>query len=147
MTGVVEKELSDKSFWVYPNPFSDYITIGYTFNKPSTIKVSILDLLYLVMRLNKKQREIIERTAKRHFGKDVRVYLFGSRIYPEQKGGDIDLFLEMVPEEQMTIKKKIALIVDLKKNLGDQKIDVVFKTTKTSPSEFLQIVGKTKIPI
>ena len=99
------------------------------------------------MRLNKKQREIIERTAKKHFGKDVRVYLFGSRIYPEQKGGDIDLFLEMVPEEQLTLKKKIALIVDLKMNLGDQKIDVVFKTTETSPSEFLQIVEKTKIPI
>jgi len=99
------------------------------------------------MRLSNKQREIIEKTAIRHFGKGVKVYLFGSRIYPEQKGGDIDLFLESVPEELTTIKKKIAFIIDLKKDLGDQKIDVVFKTAKTPKSEFQQIIEKTKIPL
>ena len=99
------------------------------------------------MRLSNKQKEVIEKTAIKHFGKDVKVYLFGSRIYKDQKGGDIDLFLEAVPEEQITIKKKIALIVDLKRKLGDQKIDVIFKTTETPPSRFLQIVEKTKIPL
>lgn len=99
------------------------------------------------MRLSFKQREIIEKIAIRHFGQDIKVYLFGSRIYPEQKGGDIDLFLEAVPEEQITIKKKIAFIIDLKKDLGDQKIDVVFKTSKTPRSKFQQMVEKTKIPI
>ncbi|HER09370.1 MAG TPA: nucleotidyltransferase domain-containing protein [Bacteroides sp.] len=99
------------------------------------------------MRLSNTQKEIIEKTAIRHFGKDVRVYLFGSRVYPEQKGGDIDLFLERVPEELITIKKKIAFIIDLKKNLGDQKIDVVFKTRKIPRSKFQQIIEKTKIPI
>ena len=99
------------------------------------------------MRLSNKQREIIEKTAISHFGKDVKVYLFGSRIYKEQKGGDIDLFLEAVPKEQITIKKKIALIVDLKRKLGDQRIDVVFKATETPASRFLQIVEKTKIPL
>lgn len=99
------------------------------------------------MRLSNKQKEVIEKTAISHFGKDVKVYLFGSRIYKDQKGGDIDLFLEAVPEEQITIKKKIALIIDLKRKLGDQKIDVIFKTTKTPASRFLQIVEKTKIPL
>lgn len=99
------------------------------------------------MRLSNKQKEVIEKTAISHFGNDVKVYLFGSRIYKDQKGGDIDLYLEVVPEEQITIKKKIALIVDLKRNLGDQKIDVVFKTTNTHASSFLQIVEKTKIPL
>ena len=99
------------------------------------------------MRLSNKQKEVIEKTAISHFGKDVKVYLFGSRIYKDQKGGDIDLFLEVVPEEQITIKKKIALIVDLKRKLGDQKIDVIFKTTETPASRFLQIVEKTKIPL
>jgi len=99
------------------------------------------------MRLSIKQREIIEKTAIIHFGKDVRVYLFGSRIHPDHKGGDIDLFLEAVPEELITVKNKIAFIVDLKKILGDQKIDVVFKTTRTPNSKFYQIVEKTKIPI
>ncbi len=99
------------------------------------------------MRLSMKQREIIEKIAIRHFGRDIKVYLFGSRIYEERKGGDIDLFLEAVPEEQITIKEKTAFIVDLKRNLGDQKIDVVFKTANTPQSKFLQIIEKTKIPI
>lgn len=99
------------------------------------------------MRLNIKQREIIERTAIRHFGKDVRVYLFGSRVIEEARGGDTDLYLEGVPEEMVTVKKKIAFIVDLKKELGDQKIDVVFKSTENKTSRFQQIIDNTKIPI
>jgi hypothetical protein len=31
--------------------------------------------MILSIRLNNRQREIIERTAIRHFGKDVRVYI------------------------------------------------------------------------
>ena len=99
------------------------------------------------MRLSNRQKEVIKKTAIRHFGQDVKVYLFGSRIYEDQKGGDIDLFLEAVPEDQITFKKKIALIVDLKRKLGDQKIDVILKTTETPSSKFLQIVEKTKIPL
>jgi len=99
------------------------------------------------MRLSNKQKEIIEKTAIRHFGENVRVYLFGSRVHPEQKGGDIDLFLEGVPEEMIDIKNKIAFIVDLKKSLGDQKIDVVFKSRKIPQSKFHQIIEKTKVPL
>lgn len=80
-------------------------------------------------------------------GKAVRVYLFGSRVNQESRGGDIDLYLEAVPEDMVTIKNKIAFIVDLKIDLGDQKIDVVFKSTENSTSRFQQIIDKTKIPI
>jgi transcription antitermination factor NusA-like protein len=52
-----------------------------------------------------------------------------------------------VPEGMVSIKKKIAFIVDLKKDLGDQKIDVVFKSTDNSTSRFQQIIAKTKIPV
>jgi predicted nucleotidyltransferase len=99
------------------------------------------------MRLSSKKREIIEKAAIEHFGKDVRVYLFGSRTQPAQKGGDIDLFLESVPEELLTIKNKITFIVDLKKALGDQKIDVVFKTSAFPDAQLQQIIDETKVPI
>jgi hypothetical protein len=47
----------------------------------------------------------------------------------------------------VSVKKKIAFIVDLKKDLGDQKIDVVFKSTDNSTSRFHQIIERTIIPI
>jgi predicted nucleotidyltransferase len=99
------------------------------------------------MRLSNTQKEIIEKTAIRHFGRNVKVYLFGSRVYSDQKGGDIDLFLEEVPEELIDIKNKIDFIVDLKRSLGDQKIDVVFKTSKVPQSKFHQSIEKSKVPI
>lgn len=100
-----------------------------------------------LLRLSNKQREIIERIATRHFGKNVKVFLFGSRTNTEEKGGDIDLYLELVPSSLVDIQRKIAFIVDLKKDLGDQKIDVVFNKEENSTSKFRQIVDKTKIPI
>lgn len=103
--------------------------------------------MIISMRLSNRQREIIERTAIRHFGKDVRVYLFGSRVIRNAKGGDIDLYLEDIPDGMLTVKKKIAFTVDLKKDLGDQKIDVVFKSSDNSTSRFQQMIEKTKVPI
>jgi predicted nucleotidyltransferase len=99
------------------------------------------------MRLSKEQKYIIEKTAIRHFGQQVKVYLFGSRIDSKQKGGDIDLYLESVPEEMATLRNKIAFIVDLKINMGDQKIDVVFKTSTNNKSHFQRIIESNKIPL
>ena len=99
------------------------------------------------MRLNSKQREIIQKLTIRHFGKDARVYLFGSRVREEARGGDTDLYLESVPEEMVTVQKKIAFIVDLKQYLGDQKIDVEFKSTENKTSRVQQILDSTKVPI
>ena len=97
------------------------------------------------MRLSSRQREIIGKTAINHFGRDVKVYLFGSRTDPDRKGGDIDLLLDGVPEAQATVRKKIALIVDLKRSLGDQKIDVVLRTGSNSSSGFFKIIEKEMV--
>ncbi len=102
------------------------------------------------MRISEIQRKIIGETTARHFGRNVRVYLFGSRVFPDKKGGDIDLLLEGVPHPMATLKKKIELVVDLKKQLGDQKIDVVIKTGSgqfmaSGSKGFLEIIEKEKV--
>lgn len=55
--------------------------------------------------------------------------MFGSRADPERLGGDIDLLLEDVPSENISVEAKIAFLSDLEKQMGDQKIDIVFRTT------------------
>ncbi|MCK6604163.1 MAG: hypothetical protein L6Q59_04630 [Ignavibacteriaceae bacterium] len=50
--------------------------------------------------------------------------LFGSRVDDNKRGGDIDLYIE-TNLTQGVIEKKINLLVKLKDQLGDQKIDIV----------------------
>jgi len=99
------------------------------------------------VRITEKQRNIIENTAFRHFGSEVRVYLFGSRARDDKKGGDIDLLLEQVSDDDASTTKKISFLTDLKKSLGDRKIDVILKSPSTPDTEFLRIVDRTKIPL
>jgi len=45
------------------------------------------------MRLSEFEIESIKKTAGRHFGKDVQVYLFGSCTNNQKQEGDINLFI------------------------------------------------------
>ena len=78
------------------------------------------------MRLSKKQIETIKSGAAEVFGEAAQVFLFGSRVNDTQRGGDIDLYVEL-PE--MTEEHKRALEsrfwIRLQRTLGEQKIDVV----------------------
>ncbi len=53
------------------------------------------------------------------------IYLFGSRVDDLKKGGDIDLYLEVEDKEGLFNKKR-KFLARLKREIGDQKIDVVF---------------------
>jgi len=76
------------------------------------------------MRLKKENIEVIKILAKKYFGENAKVYLFGSRIDDNKKGGDIDLYIETDVKDNI-IEKKIKLIGELHKELGEQKIDIV----------------------
>lgn len=58
------------------------------------------------------------------FGKGE-IYLFGSRTDDGKRGGDIDLYLKTENKENLT-QKKIRFLAKLKREIGEQKIDVVF---------------------
>jgi len=98
------------------------------------------------MRLSEKQIEVIRNTAFNHFGDDVHVFLFGSRTDPYKKGGDIDLLIR-TQKEKMHLKQKLLFLVDLKKQLGDQKIDVVFDKKEKSENMFLKTINKNKLQL
>lgn len=59
--------------------------------------------------------------------KTCELRLFGSRINDEAKGGDIDLLLIIFNEDntQDVLLEKHRILADIKKNIGDQKIDLV----------------------
>ena len=76
------------------------------------------------MRLKTEQIEIIKSLTKEFFGGDSRVFLFGSRVDDSRKGGDIDLYIETKIKENL-IDRKIKMLGELQKELGEQKIDIV----------------------
>ncbi|HHH73098.1 MAG TPA: nucleotidyltransferase domain-containing protein [Sulfuricurvum sp.] len=83
------------------------------------------------MRLSKEEIEAIRRSFSETFQNGV-LYLFGSRVDDARKGGDIDLYI--VPESHSDLAvKKIAFLVNLKKRIGEQKIDVVIDRHKNRP--------------
>ena len=82
------------------------------------------------MRLTERQRAIIREAGMRHFGVVPR--LFGSRLDDAGRGGDIDLFIprDWPPEE--SVPWRLCFCAELRRCLGDQKIDVVVENQLSS---------------
>ncbi|WKZ71049.1 MAG: nucleotidyltransferase domain-containing protein [Melioribacteraceae bacterium] len=76
------------------------------------------------MRLKKTHIDFIKRTAKELFGENSQVYLFGSRVDDNKRGGDIDIYIE-TNQKTNIFEKKIEMLKLLHDYLGEQKIDIV----------------------
>ncbi|WP_302560968.1 nucleotidyltransferase domain-containing protein [Phocaeicola sartorii] len=76
------------------------------------------------MRLQPKEIQTIIQVAKEIYGESVKVYLFGSRLDDEKRGGDIDLLIRSTGEKKGVLAR-IRMAARLKMLLGDQKIDII----------------------
>ncbi|MGR3317913.1 MAG: nucleotidyltransferase domain-containing protein [Candidatus Anammoxibacter sp.] len=77
------------------------------------------------LRLSAEVIKVIKEKALEVFGKDVKVVLFGSRVEKDEKGGDIDLYIKVTDKNDL-LDKEIKFLADVKRQIGDQKIDVIF---------------------
>lgn len=79
-----------------------------------------------MVRLSQTTLDSINQVFRKHFLHDDELWLFGSRVDEEKKGGDIDLYIETdVADYGIAFEKKISFLCDLKQEIGEQKIDVV----------------------
>lgn len=76
------------------------------------------------MRLKQYEIDTIKTNFTNTF-QEGEIFLFGSRTNDSKRGGDIDLFLEVVNHTDL-FEKKIRFLAKIKRALGDQKIDIVF---------------------
>ena len=80
------------------------------------------------MRLTDLQATVIRDSVVRSFGPATRVWLFGSRVDEQGKGGDIDLYIEPeIQDAAQLVEAKLHLLRDIHKKLGEQKVDVVIR--------------------
>ncbi len=83
------------------------------------------------MRLTQKQLDATNQSFRAHFLPEDEIWLFGSRVDDLKKGGDIDLYIEThYLDPAQAIEKKISFLTDLKKRIGEQRIDVVLNILK-----------------
>jgi len=73
------------------------------------------------MRLNSKQIGIIKTVIYR-YDQDAEIFLFGSRVDDNAKGGDIDLLVVSV---KIDFSIKLKILAQLMIKLGEQKIDLI----------------------
>lgn len=78
------------------------------------------------MKLLPHYQETIKKYFKEFFEKGE-VYLFGSRVDDNKKGGDIDLYF-VLEEHSNLFEKKLKFLARVKREIGEQKIDIVFNT-------------------
>lgn len=97
------------------------------------------------MRLTNFEISCITKTALRHFGKNVRVFLFGSRTIDNLCGGDIDLLISRNGRERLTAREKINFISDLILLMGEQKIDVILDNQSLNNSVFMKSIKQSGI--
>jgi predicted nucleotidyltransferase len=96
------------------------------------------------VRLSPAYQAIIKAEAISVFGDNAAVFLFGSRVDDSKKGGDIDLFIRTADKDGL-FEKKIRILARLKRQIGEQKIDVVFNEDEDRLIE--QEVRKWSIPL
>ncbi len=101
------------------------------------------------MRLTDLQRAIIRETVAETFGTNANVWLFGSRVDNNQRGGDIDLLIETeLTDADAIARAEITFLAKVQMKLGEQKIDVLldYPSRKVHPPIYA-IARQTGIPL
>lgn len=77
------------------------------------------------IRLKPFEIEAICTSFRKYFSPQDHLWLFGSRVDPEKRGGDIDLYVETVLDASTALDRQGDFIIELYNKIGEQKIDVV----------------------
>lgn len=100
------------------------------------------------MRLNQWEIQIIKSTVREVVGENATVWLFGSCVDDNKRGGDIDLFIETntpVIENRWRIAARIDFA--LQRALGEQKIDIILHKFKDKTLPIHRIAKQTGIKL
>ena len=81
------------------------------------------------IRLIQRDVQAIKQAFSTCFSTKDQLWIFGSRVYPEKRGGDIDLYVEIALENRHNpsdlFAKKRTFWGLMQEALGEQKIDIV----------------------
>lgn len=77
------------------------------------------------MRLTPDQMAIIKRLSAEEFGQSARVRLFGSRVRDDDRGGDVDLMVEVTTVIESPAWQSAMLATRVSRTMSGRRVDVV----------------------
>jgi len=99
------------------------------------------------MRLTPLQIQMIKSAIKRVLGVPYHVWLFGSRVDADKRGGDIDLLVEaeavLSNRAEVLCRLQGALVMAL----GDRKLDIVLRDARGGDAPVFEIARRTGIQL
>lgn len=99
------------------------------------------------MRLTEAQQKVIRELARRHFGMDAEVRVFGSRADNQARGGDLDLYIETSLKGSALIKAELAFVRKLQAEFGEQRIDTTVHSRGEPVSAFEEHARTTGVQL
>jgi hypothetical protein len=97
------------------------------------------------MRLDPKAIEIITSRTKSVIGEDIAIWLFGSRVDDQLKGGDIDLLIEVNHKFENRVAVACQINAKIQIALGAQRLDIIVKDVDTESLPIHEIAKKNGI--
>jgi len=97
------------------------------------------------MRLNPKQIQRLKDAVACHFGKNARIWVFGSRVDDQRRGGDYDFYVETSkadPDEIVTDKLNMLASLHASPEFEGEKIDLVIRSAVPGPELPIYKVAK-----
>lgn len=97
------------------------------------------------MRLTPSQVQIIKTTVARVLNFPYRLWLFGSRVDDNKRGGDIDLFIEtdtVIANQAETICRVYGALI---MQLGERKLDILIQDAATENVPIFDIAKRTGV--
>ncbi|MBS1269288.1 MAG: hypothetical protein MAG794_00237 [Gammaproteobacteria bacterium] len=97
------------------------------------------------LRLTPSQQTTIRELARRHFGDDAEILVFGSRSDGAARGGDLDLYIETDLVGSAALKAELAFRRALQERLGEQRLDASVHSRGEPLSSFEQHARTTGV--
>lgn len=92
------------------------------------------------MRLTTEVQHKLIACSKHYFGNEAHLYLFGSRIDDNKKGGDIALFLET--NEKISLQTEMAFLKEVYSRITQRKVDLIINSPEKIDRSIFQIAKK-----
>jgi len=93
----------------------------------------------MTVRLDNFELTSICRCFKKYFLPEDHLWLFGSRVNKDALGGDIDLYAEThLADLKTALRLKIDFLVDVKDQIGEQRIDFIIRLLNDSNESPIQ---------